>query len=248
MNIGFISTRLAGVDGVSLETKKLVDILTALGHQCFYCAGELEHDSVEGYLVPKMHFADEEIKSITEQAFNSPQLPDEVFSRIYAIADELRAEIATFVEKYNIDVLIPQNASTIPMNIPLGVAIRDYAERSRIRVVCHHHDFYWERERFLNNGIPQILNTAFPPRGENIQHMVINTIAQKNLKTWFGLDSTYLPNIFDFDTPPPEPDDYAMTFRDTLGLNDDDLIVLQPTRIVRRKNIEKGHRVTSQTR
>jgi mannosylglucosylglycerate synthase len=49
-NIGFISTRLAGVDGVSLETKKLVDVLTEMGHQCYYCAGELEHDSVEGYL------------------------------------------------------------------------------------------------------------------------------------------------------------------------------------------------------
>jgi len=239
-NIGFISTRLAGVDGVSLETKKLVDVLTEAGHTCYYCAGELEHDSVEGYLVPKMHFADEEILSLTQQAFASPNPPREVIQRIYEIADELRPEIAKFVEMYNIEILIPQNASTIPMNLSLGLAIRDYAERSQIPVICHHHDFYWERERFLNNGIHHILSTAFPPRGENIQHMVINSIAQKNLKAWFGLDATYLPNVFDFDNPPPEPDDFANTFRARLGLSDDDLIVLQPTRVVRRKAIEKG--------
>ncbi len=239
-NIGFISTRLAGVDGVSLETKKLVDILTEAGHDCYYCAGELEHDAVEGYLVPKMHFSDAEVLSLTQEVFRTPNPPRDVIQRIYEIADELRPEIARFVEKYAIDVLIPQNASTIPMNLSLGVAIRDYAERSQIPVICHHHDFYWERERFLNNGIHHILSTAFPPRGENIQHMVINTIAQKNLKAWFGLDSTYLPNVFDFDNPPPQPDAFANTFRSRLGLSDNDLIVLQPTRVVRRKAIEKG--------
>lgn len=239
-NIGFISTRLAGVDGVSLETKKLVDILTEAGHACYYCAGELEHDSVEGYLVPKMHFADEEILSLTQEVFRTPNPSRDIIQRIYEIADELRPEIAKFVEKYAIDVLIPQNASTIPMNLSLGIAIRDYVERSQIPMICHHHDFYWERERFLNNGIHHILSTAFPPRGENIQHMVINTIAQKNLKAWFGLDSAYLPNVFDFDNSPPQPDAFANTFRSRLGLSDDDLIVLQPTRVVRRKSIEKG--------
>ena len=239
-NIGFISTRLAGVDGVSLETKKLVDVLTAMGHACYYCAGELEHDAVEGYLVPKMHFADEEIAWLSQEAFRTPNPPRDLLQRIYEIADELRVEIRNFVEKYDIQVLIPQNASTIPMNLSLGLAIRDFAERTQIPMICHHHDFYWERERFLNNGIHHILSTAFPPRGENIQHMVINTIAQKNLKAWFGLDSTYLPNVFDFDSPPPEPDAFANTFRSRLGLSDDDLIVLQPTRVIRRKAIEKG--------
>ncbi len=41
VNIGFISTRLAGTDGVSLETAKMAAVLRKMGHQIFYCAGDL---------------------------------------------------------------------------------------------------------------------------------------------------------------------------------------------------------------
>ena len=40
--IGFVSTRLAGTDGVSLEVAKWVQVLNGLGHECFFFAGELE--------------------------------------------------------------------------------------------------------------------------------------------------------------------------------------------------------------
>ena len=61
MNIGFVSTRLAGVDGVSLETAKLAKVMEETGHQCFYCAGELEASLTGKRLVPKMHFQMEEL-------------------------------------------------------------------------------------------------------------------------------------------------------------------------------------------
>ena len=48
MNIGFVSGRLAGTDGVSLETHKWADVMEALGHTAFYCAGELEEDGPPG--------------------------------------------------------------------------------------------------------------------------------------------------------------------------------------------------------
>ena len=43
--IGFVSTRLAGTDGVSLEVTKWVAVLRKLGHQCFFFAGELDWPS-----------------------------------------------------------------------------------------------------------------------------------------------------------------------------------------------------------
>jgi glycosyltransferase involved in cell wall biosynthesis len=42
----------------------------------------------------------------------------------------------------------------------------------------------------------------------------------------------------DFDNPPPPPDDYASDVRQALGIEDDELLVLQPTRVVKRKGIE----------
>jgi glycosyltransferase involved in cell wall biosynthesis len=42
----------------------------------------------------------------------------------------------------------------------------------------------------------------------------------------------------DFDNPPPPPDDYARDVRPALGIEDDELLILQPTRVVKRKGIE----------
>lgn len=240
MNIGFVSTRLAGVDGVSLETAKLVEIVERNGHQAFYCAGELEDSGPPGRLVPEMHFTHPHAKALHDEAFQTIHPDRSLFTRIYDEADVLRAELMGFIIEYEIDLLISQNASCIPMNLALGVAIRDLVERTRIPLICHNHDFYWERERFLNNGISDILDTAFPPKLEPVQHIVINSIMQRQLQQRRGIQATYVPNVFDFENPPPSPDDYALTFRRELGLSDDDLIVLQPTRVIRRKGIEKA--------
>jgi len=41
-NIGFISTRIAGTDGVSLEIEKWATVLERNGFNCYYFAGELD--------------------------------------------------------------------------------------------------------------------------------------------------------------------------------------------------------------
>ncbi len=71
-----------------------------------------------------------------------------------------------------------------------------------------------------------------------IQHVTINSIAQKRLKARRGIDSIVIPNVHDFATPPPGVDAYNADFRESLGLNEDDLFVLQPTRVIQRKGIE----------
>jgi hypothetical protein len=68
--------------------------------------------------------------------------------------------------------------------------------------------------------------------------VTINTIAQRRLKERRGIDSWVIPNVHDFATPPPPIDGYSHDFRQVLGLNDDDLFILQPTRVIQRKGIE----------
>jgi glycosyltransferase involved in cell wall biosynthesis len=67
--------------------------------------------------------------------------------------------------------------------------------------------------------------------------VVINTRAQQQLRER-GFESTYIPNVFDYATPPPQPDAYNRDLRAEIGLNDGDIFVLQPTRVIRRKGIE----------
>jgi glycosyltransferase involved in cell wall biosynthesis len=52
--------------------------------------------------------------------------------------------------------------------------------------------------------------------------------------------STLIPNVMDFDNPPNAPDDYADDLRQALGLAPGEKFLLQPTRVVPRKRIERA--------
>ena len=116
-----------------------------------------------------------------------------------------------------------------------------WCTRSRnepIGCLAHHHDFYWERDRFLVNCVDDFIRFAFPPALQQIQHVVINSLAGEEFSRRTGLSCRIIPNVMDFANPPEPPDDYAAQFRKEIGLGDDDLLILQPTRVVARKGIE----------
>ncbi|GAB4458434.1 MAG: glycosyltransferase family 4 protein [Anaerolineae bacterium] len=241
LNVGFIATRLDGVDGVSLEALKWVTVCRRLGHETFYCAGQLEPSAPPGRLVAEMHFRYPEATWIHDQAFGRADGHPELHARIRRMADHLKAEIAAFVAEYNIHVLIPENALTIPMHIPLGVAIREYLAETGMPALAHHHDFYWERDRYAVNGIGAILRDAFPPHDlPNLRHSVINTAQVESLRARYGLEATLIPNVWDFDAAPPQVDAFNADFRAAFDLAPDDVVILQPTRVVRRKAIERA--------
>jgi len=125
------------------------------------------------------------------------------------------------------------------MNIPLGIALTELIAETNILTVAHHHDFYWERDRFLINAVTDYLNMAFPPNLPSIVlHAVINSYADEQLSLRTGISARIAPNIMDFENPPPPPDDYTRNVRQDLGIEDDELFILQPTRVVQRKGIE----------
>ena len=240
MRIGFISTRLNGADGVSLEVGKWVTVLRRMGHECYFCAGELGGYAAGGTLIPKLHFEHQSIIAIARRAFgpNRDSNSDELVEHIYAVADEIRPPLRAFIRKNKLDVIVVENALAIPMNLPLGVCLTGLIAELGIPTIAHDHDFYWERERYQANAILDLLDTAFPPDLPTIRHVTINSIAQRRLKSRRGIDSVVIPNVMDYETPPPEVDDYNRDFRDVLGLSEDDLFVLQPTRVIQRKGIE----------
>ena len=238
MNIGFVSTRLAGTDGVSLETGKWATIFRRLGHHVYYCAGELDPDGPAGMLVPKMHFQHPEIEWIYTHAFGTTTPAADLYHRINVVAEELQQHLERFLMAFKIDLLVVENALAIPMNVPLGIALRNIIAQTGVPTVGHHHDFYWERERFLTNCIQDILDDVFPPALPNICHVTISSSAHKSLKERRGMESEIIPNIFDFARAAPGLSAFSRDLRTALGLTDENLFILQPTRVVRRKGIE----------
>ncbi len=237
-NIGFIGTRFAGTDGVSLEAAKWAKLLWDHRHISYWFSGKLDTNPDISSLVPHAYFNHPDIRWINDRIFSKPTRDSEVTQRIYAIAEHLKRSLYEFTQKFAIEILIVQNALCIPMNVPLGVAITQFIAETGFPTIAHHHDFYWERDRFSVNSIGDILAMAFPPRLRSIQHVTINSAGQEALSHRCGQSSVLVPNVLDFENRAPVMDDYASHFRADLGLVAEDIIFLQPTRVVPRKGIE----------
>ncbi len=236
--VGFISTRFAGTDGVSLETAKWADVFQKEGFSCFYFGGELDRPPECSYLVEAAHFTHPDIKDIYNNCFGIHKRDRRITQKIHTVKEGLKDELYAFIEKFGIDLLVPENSLTIPLNIPLGLAITEVISETGIPTIAHHHDFFWERQQFLTNSVWEYLNMAFPPHLPSIQHVTINSSGDNQLSLRTGISATIIPNVMDFENPPPPVDDYASDVRKALGVEDDELLILQPTRVVKRKGIE----------
>jgi len=237
-NIGIVSTRLAGTDGVTLETRKWVSVLRGLGYDTFFFAGESEWPTEISYVVPEAHFNHPDIRAINADLFDDYVRSSETSGKIQSLRFHLKKHLYTFIEKFGVDLLIIENALSIPMNVPLGLALTELFAETRIPAIAHHHDFAWERSRFKVSAASDYQLGAFPPILPSIHHVVINSYASRQLALRTGDSSTIVPNVMNFDDPPPKKDGYAKDLRQELGLKDEDKLILQPTRIVPRKRIE----------
>jgi glycosyltransferase involved in cell wall biosynthesis len=237
-NIGFISTRFSGTDGVTMEASKWAQVLKAAGHRCFWLAGELDREGQGSMLVPEAHFKHEKNLWINQRIFGHRGRKANVTETIHALKTLLKVAIEEFMEQYSIDMLIVENALTIPLHIPLGLALTELIVERQTPTIAHHHDFSWERTRFTINAVDDYLRMAFPPKLSNIEHVVINSAAQEELALRTGISSTVIPNVLDFDNPPQIDTAASEAFRSRIGLAEDEKIILQPTRIVQRKGIE----------
>ena len=241
--IGFVSTRFAGTDGVSLESAKWETVLHEDDHQCFWYAGRLDRDEKISFVIPEAFFGHPENLWISSRIWGLTAREPIVTERIHAMADYLKSTLYEFVRRFDINILVFENVLSIPMHVPLGVAIAEFISETHIPCIGHHHDFYWERTRYSVNAINDFLDMAFPSRDHDLQHVVINENAQEELARRKSVSSILIPNVLDFEHPPAPPDAYASDVRAELGLGPNDVMILQPTRVVPRKGIEHAIRL-----
>ncbi len=267
--IGFVSTRFAGTDGVSLESAKWAAVLERMGHACFYFCGECDRAAEVSYVVPEAFYrhpdndainqtvyaADwgalqvegrpaPEIEALRRDFFSAYVRPAQVTRQIQESKVQLKEHLYKFARQFRLEALIVENALTIPIHLPLGLALTEFIAETGYPAIAHHHDFYWERQRFLNNSVRDYLDAAFPPRLPAVRHVVLNSVQAQQLAARLGAAAMIVPNVMDFDSPPPPPDDYARPVRADLGLAAGQYLILQPTRIIQRKGIEHAIELT----
>ncbi|MBU1909240.1 MAG: glycosyltransferase family 4 protein [Verrucomicrobia bacterium] len=241
-NIGFISTRIAGTDGVTLEAYKWARVLAGEGHRCFWYAGRLETDPAISQCVPEAFFSHPENQWINERIWGKTVRSPLVTRRIREMTEYLKDTLYDFISRFDIRIMVLENVLAIHMHLPLGLALCELLSESHLPAIGHHHDFYWERTRFSVNAVNDYLDMAFPSRDREIQHVVINQAAQEELARRKAVPSLLVPNVLDFENPPAPVDSYASDVRAQLGLAPDDIVILQPTRVIPRKGI--GHAIS----
>ncbi len=168
-------------------------------HSCFWFAGELEKDPGTSMCVQEAFFHHPQNEKLNRRLFGVQKRDRSLTDLIYRQKEFLKEKLYEFLEKFRIDMIIAENALAIPMHIPLGIAITEIIAETSIPTIAHHHDFFWERPRFLINAIQDILYMAFPPNLPSIKHVVINSVAQTDLAAKRGISSQLIYNVIDFE-------------------------------------------------
>ncbi|MDA3959043.1 glycosyl transferase family 1 [Oceanispirochaeta sp.] len=258
--LAVVCGKLGDVDGVSLEVDKWIQVLTALGHEIYTIAGSYAANLTlvpeeRRLTVPELCFDSEFQRSIELMMFphiipgNRSNQNEKKKKEILEDLDYRGAEAADgihqFILEHKIDTLIAQNTNAMPMTLIGGMAVYKLASEYKMGVIFHHHDFWWERSRFSGNHMEDLLKEIMPPSDPSLEHVVISSYAAHNLRTIKRVNPHIIPNCEDFNNSPVK-DEYNSSFRSDLGFSNDDILFLQPTRIIPRKRIEDSILLVSQ--
>jgi glycosyltransferase involved in cell wall biosynthesis len=123
------------------------------------------------------------------------------------------------------DLVIVENLCSLPINPDAASLTATVLDAHEGRVVFHHHDLPWQRA-----GLPTPPNV--PPHRPNSLHVTINDHSRAQLANR-GFDAITLRNAFDLDPARGNRDRTRTEF----GFAPDDVVLLQPTRAIPRKNI-----------
>jgi glycosyltransferase involved in cell wall biosynthesis len=242
MNITLCHYRVGETDGVSLEMDKWKKVLENMGHKVYFIAGST--GTSDGFIIPEMHYRFKEDLKIERNAYlklEDYRDEDELIRAVRKQTLKIEEALKKILIENKIDLIVSNNILSIGRSIPTAMAFANVIKELGIRCIGHHHDFYWERKNFSHptcNFVRQALEEYYPPKDDLISHVVINSIVQKELKVRRNLDSIIIPNVFDFNEKLWDADDYNKDFREKLGIKDNDILMLQATRVTNRKAIE----------
>lgn len=254
--IAFISGKLGDVDGVSLEVDKWIEVLLKEGHEIFTIAGHYSTplkgiDFNHQYLLESLRF-----DSILQKHYEKIMFPyltqkpthmtlstkDKILEEMMVEGEELGDNIYRYIQDNEIDLIIAENTNAMPMTLLGGIAVYNLLSEYKVATIFHHHDFWWERSRFSCNRIENLLNNIMPPSDIGSEHVVLSSYSAHILSSIKRVIPVVVPNCENFENP-TAPDSYNCHFREDFGFKDDDILFVQPARIVPRKRIEDSVRL-----
>ena len=240
--------RIGKTDGVSLEIMKRKKVLEQMGYQVKLISGTKQIGADK--IIRELEFDRPTIVKIKENAFSGFDLidnekgyenGDDLLTAIYKVARTIKKQFLKYHAEEKFDYLFLHNIFSHGRHIAAAKAFHDVITETNIKVIAFHHDFYENYEgryapRFKE--IETYLKTYVPPCLKNIKHVTINSLSKKLLYKKIKRKSFIFPDTFEFKQKPWVKKGYNLDLLEGSGIKDNDLIILQATRIVRRKGIE----------
>lgn len=123
------------------------------------------------------------------------------------------------------DLVVAANVCSLPLNLPAARCAARVLEGHPGHVLFHHHDLPWQREQYANV-------TDLPPNPSQALHVTINDQSRDELARR-GIRAVTIRNAFEIDTSPGN----RLATREKLGISEQEVVLLQPTRAIPRKNL-----------
>ncbi len=247
MRIALAHFRVGETDGVSLEMDKWAAVLERMGHTVVFIAGSRGNTQRQTFIIDELYYKSDENAALSSAfycdlgGYSEESLKKGILQK----AESIEAKLIDIIQKQRIEVLVPNNIFSLGHDIAAAIGFMAAIQKTGVNVVCHHHDFWWEssRPQYFKQTTrwgQEVMDNYFVPRIDNsrFRHCVINSLAQKEFSKRYGINSVVVPNVFDFSASPWKKDDYNSTFRSDLGLLENDILILQATRVTNRKAIE----------
>ncbi|OQY34906.1 MAG: hypothetical protein B6241_03230 [Spirochaetaceae bacterium 4572_59] len=234
--------RVGWTDGVSLEIEKRQAILEEMGFHCSLLAGP--GSSGADYIIPELDFDTEEARRISRNAFGG--LKDYIREKdlekdILNLSDKIEKNLSSLLDAIKPDFILLHNIFSHGRHIAAARAFTACLKHYGTPSLATHHDFYWERDDFKEPSGPIIrdfLKRYVPPVIPGLKHAVINSLAAEELRRRYAINAMIFPDTLDFSQDQWKKDGYNGHLLNDFSLNEDDIFILQATRIVRRKGIE----------
>jgi mannosylglucosylglycerate synthase len=164
------------------------------------------------------------------------------YSKIESLTKKIQDYLTMSLK--NFDILIAHNVLTMPFNLPLSAAIHRIAQEGFIPIISWNHDspyFYSDYPDYLDLFPWNILKHAYP----GIHYVVISDSRREMFANLYGGEKRLyvIPNGID-----PirffRLDSHTVRFIQEEHLFDAEFLMVQPSRLHKRKNMELSVRVT----
>ncbi len=235
--------RVGRTDGVSLEIACWKEILERRGVTVKLASGP--ENSGADFVIPRLeNQLDKKVFELDEEAFGGFKKitsSEEFVEKFQKIQREIELEFAKVIEEFRPDQLIISNIFSVGENLSAAGALFNVIKKSQVPALLVCHDFYWENQRYERPScqfVSDYLQKYFPPKHHLFTYACINSIAAEKLRSRKGINAVLLPDTLDFDQKITDRGAQCAKLLREFGVERDDLVVLQATRIVRRKNIE----------